>query len=117
MSREVILEYAKRKYDTAPDYPWAKLSKYAVLRHKHHNKWYGLLMNVDRNKLSMEGDGEIEILNVKCDPELATILRKEHGILPAYHMNKEHWISIVLNGSVPNEEIFQLLDSSYELTK
>ncbi|MBO0992966.1 MmcQ/YjbR family DNA-binding protein [Bacillus sp. SD088] len=117
LSRETILDYAKRKYDTEPDYPWGKLTDYAVLRHKKNNKWYGLLMNVDRNKLSIEGEGETGILNVKCDPELASILRKENAILPAYHMNKKHWISIVLDGSVSNEEIFHLLDLSYDLTQ
>lgn len=117
MCREDILEYAKRKYDTDPNYPWAKFSNYAVLRHDKNNKWYGLLMNVDRNKLNLRGDGETEVLNVKCDPALASSLRSEDGILPAYHMNKEHWISIVLDGSVPNDEIFHLLDLSYNLTK
>lgn len=64
----------------------------------------------------MEGEETVEVLNVKCDPELASILRDENGILPAYHMNKEHWISILLDGSVSMEEIFQLLDTSYHLT-
>lgn len=117
MYREDIFNYTKRKYNTDPDYPWAKFPDYAVFRHGKNNKWYGLLMNVDRNKLNIEGDGETKILNVKCDPALSGILREENAILPAYHMNKEHWISIVLDGSVPDEEIFHLLDLSYDLTK
>lgn len=117
MSREAVLNYAKRKYEIEPDYPWAKFPNYAVLRHKKNNKWFGLLMEVDREKLNVEGDGVSEVLNVKCEPALASILKKENAILPAYHMNKEHWISILLDGSVSNNEIFQLLDSSYHLTK
>lgn len=117
MGREAILAYAKRKYDTDPDYPWAKFSNYAVLRHEKNNKWYGLLMNVDRKNLNTDGEGETEVLNVKCDPALASMIRDKNAILPAYHMNKEHWISIVLDGSVPTEEIFHLLDLSYDLTK
>lgn len=89
----------------------------AVLRHKKNNKWYGLLTKVARAKLYIEGDGEVEILNVKCDPVLGDLLRRENSILPAYHMNKEHWITIVLDGSVPIEEVFHLLDTSYGLTK
>ncbi|MBP1917427.1 putative DNA-binding protein (MmcQ/YjbR family) [Lederbergia galactosidilyticus] len=84
MVRETVLNYTKRKYNTEPDYPWAKFPNYAVLRHSKNNKWYGLLMNVARNKLNIEGDGETEILNVKCDPELASIVKKENAILPAY---------------------------------
>lgn len=117
MSREAILHYAERKYDATPDYPWAKFPNYAVLRHKENNKWFGLLMDVDREKLKLEGEGKADVLNVKCEPELASILRNEYGILPAYHMNKEHWVSILLDGSVSKDEIFQLLDASYHLTK
>lgn len=74
-------------------------------------------MNVNKEKLNMDGGGEIQILNVKCDPELVDILRKKDAILPAYHMNKEHWVSIVLDGSVPEDDITHLLDLSYDLTK
>ncbi|WP_440895585.1 MmcQ/YjbR family DNA-binding protein [Amphibacillus sp. Q70] len=116
MSREIILNYAKEKYSTKPDYPWRKFPNYAVLRHDNNNKWYGLLMDVDKSKLQIDGNGKVEILNVKCDPGLADSLREEEGILPAYHMNKEHWLSIVLDGSVSNKEIFSLLDLSYDLT-
>ncbi len=117
MDRNSIFNYTKRTYNTDPSYPWAKFSNYAVLRHESNNKWYGLLMKVDKNKLKLDGDGQIEILNVKCDPALASILRENGSIFPAYHMNKEHWISIVLDGSVEDEEILHLLDTSYELTK
>lgn len=117
MGREKILNYAKSKYDTEPDYPWVNLPDYAVLRHRTNNKWYGLLAQVERVKLNIEGEGSTDILNVKCDPELIYVLRKKNTILPAYHMNKEHWLSIVLDGSVPDEDIFQLLDASYALTK
>ncbi|GGP10867.1 MmcQ/YjbR family DNA-binding protein [Oceanobacillus neutriphilus] len=117
MSREAVLNYAKREYDTDPDYPWAKHPNYAVLRHKGNNKWFGLLMEVEGEKLNLERKTLIEVLNVKCDPGLASILREEKGILPAYHMNKEHWISILLDGSVPKDEIFHLLDTSYHSTK
>ncbi|WP_147212065.1 MmcQ/YjbR family DNA-binding protein [Oceanobacillus sojae] len=117
LSREAVLNYAKRKYDIDPDYPWAKFPKYAVLRHKKNNKWFGLLMDVDKEKLNIEGEEAVEVLNVKCDPGLASILREDSGILPAYHMNKEHWISIVLDGTLSKDEIFQLLDTSYHLTK
>ncbi|MFD1386756.1 MmcQ/YjbR family DNA-binding protein [Oceanobacillus oncorhynchi subsp. oncorhynchi] len=116
VSREAVLHYAKRKYITEPDYPWAKFSNYAVLRHKENSKWFGLLMDVDKEKLNIEGEGTVDVLNVKCDPELSSILRKENGILPAYHMNKEHWISILLDGSISEDEIFQLVDASYHLT-
>ncbi|GAB2563123.1 MmcQ/YjbR family DNA-binding protein [Gracilibacillus alcaliphilus] len=117
MKKTEILSYAERKYNTEPDYPWTKYPDYAVLRHEKNNKWYGLLMRVARNKLNLEGEGEVEILNVKCDPDLGGFFRRQKAILPAYHMNKDHWITILLDGSLSNNEIFSLLDGSYVLTK
>lgn len=66
VSREAVLHYAKRKYITEPDYPWAKFSNYAVLRHKENSKWFGLLMDVNKEKLNIEGEGAAAVLNVKC---------------------------------------------------
>ena len=73
-------------------------------------------MPVGRDKLGLTGDGTVDVLNVKCDPLLTGALRREPGILPAYHMNKDKWISVLLDGAVPQEEIFRLIDLSYQLT-
>lgn len=55
-------------------------------------------------------------INLKCDPDRAIELREQHaGITPGYHMNKKHWNSVRLDGSVPSKLIRQLIDHSYEL--
>lgn len=115
--RDEILSYVKNKYNTEPDYPWFKHPNYAVLRHKKSGKWYGLILNVPKTKLGLTGNENIEILNLKCEPELNNILRGQTGVLPAYHMNKEHWITIVLDSPFTKEEVYQLIDASYNLTK
>lgn len=115
MTREEIFEYVKEKYNTTPDYPWNKFPNYAVLRHDKNEKWYGLIMNVEKNKLNLDGDDKVDILDLKCEPELVGSLQKEEGFLPAYHMNKEHWITIVLN-TQSKKKILELLDESYRLT-
>lgn len=74
-------------------------------------------MNVSRDKLGLEGDGEVEIIDVKCHPAKVDDLKRSPGFRPAYHMSKEHWLTAVLDGSVSSEEVFALLDESYELTK
>ena len=117
IKRESILTYVKEKFDTEPDYPWLKYPDYAVLRHKNSRKWYGLIMNVPRVKLGLMGKGSAEILDLKCDVELNDFLRGQQGVLPAYHMNKEHWITIVLDSPFPEEEIYNLINLSYDLTK
>lgn len=115
MNRQEIFQWVKEQYGTEPDYPWQDAN--AVLRHKKNRKWYGLIMSVERDKLGLSGAGETEVLNLKCDPELIGFLRTRPGFLPAYHMNKSQWISILLDGSVPGEEIRNLIRMSYGLTE
>ncbi len=116
MNREEILKYVKNKYNTKPDYLWNKYPLYAVLKN-NNNKWYGIIMNVPKFKLGLDGMEEVDIIDVKCPPEIIGNLRLNDGFLPAYHMNKEHWITILLDGSVDSENIKELIDFSYELTE
>lgn len=114
--RAEVFRYAAEQYGIEPEYPWARLPDHAVLRRQDNRKWFALLMPVGRDKLGLTGDGTVDVLNVKCDPLLTGALRREPGILPAYHMNKDKWISVLLDGAVPQEEIFHLIDLSYQLT-
>lgn len=55
-------------------------------------------------------------INLKCDPELALHLRAAYSaVQPGYHMNKKHWNTITLDGSLPDEEILTMIDDSYDL--
>ena len=98
MNRQEIFEWVKATYGTESDYPWNDWN--AVLRHKDNNKWYGVVLEVAESKLGLTGDRIVDVLNVKCDPILIGSLRQQAGYFPAYHMNKESWISILLDGSV-----------------
>ena len=115
--RSDIFDYARDKFGTQPDYPWSQFPNYAVLRHKSGSKWYGLIMDVERAKLGLQGNGRVDVLEVKCPPELIGSLRMSKGYLPAYHMNKEHWLTIVLESDIPAHEIHSLIGQSFELTK
>lgn len=115
MDRQKVLDWVKQQYGTEPDYPWQDAN--TVLRHRESRKWYGLIMEVGRDKLGMEGEGGIDIINLKCDPLLIGSLRTQEGFHPAYHMNKENWISIRLDGSVADEQIQNLIGMSYQLTR
>jgi len=115
MDRQTVFEWIKRKYGTEPDYPWKDSN--AVLRHRENKKWFALIMEVGRDKLGMPGEETVEVMNVKCDPMLIGSLRTQRGFLPAYHMNKDQWISILLDGTAPEEEIRSLIAMSYELTR
>lgn len=117
IKRNEIFEYVKNKYKTKPEYLWQKSPEHAVLRHKDNRKWYGIIMTVSKEKLGLEGKEEIDIIDIKCYPEMIGSLRKKEDILPAYHMNKEYWISIILDGTFSKQKLFELLDLSFEITK
>lgn len=113
--RDDVISYAMGKYGTHPEYLWRSMPKYAVLRNKTNQKWYGLIMDVPAEKLGMQGDNVIDILNIKYDPGLSDYLLDQNGILPSYHMKKKGWISVLLDGSVEKKLLFSLLDMSYEI--
>ncbi len=114
--RDEVLSYVAEKYRTSPEYPWQKWPEHAVLRHTGNKKWYAVIMKVSRRCLGLKGDDVADIINLKCEPGMIDFLRGEKGILPAYHMNKDNWISILLDGSMVKEQIFSLIDMSFELT-
>lgn len=114
MTRDEVFAYCRQQYGTEPDYPWRDDN--AVLRHKSNNKWYGLVLTVGRDKLGLAGNESVDVLNVKCDQVLIGSLRMQPGFHPAYHMNKDKWLSMRLDGSVPAEQIKNLMAMSYELT-
>lgn len=117
LNRDDIFYYAEVTYNTKPEYLWRKYPRYAVLRNPHSGKWYGILMDVPKMRLGLEGNGHADILNVKCAPMFIGPFLERQGFLPAYHMNKKNWISILLDGSVPEDEILHLLDLSFDLTE
>lgn len=117
LSKESIFSYVTETYSIKPDYPFKKHPSYAVLRHNRNNKWFGLVMNVAKSKLGLDGLDELKILVVKVNPELISILRTQPGFLPAYHMNKDHWLTIDLTSDIDAKTIFNLVDESYSLTK
>lgn len=116
-TRSAVLRYAREALDTEPDCPFSGDTQTLVLRHADSGKWFALLMRVRADRLTLKRSGEVEIMNVKVDPLLTGSLRTQRGILPAYHMNKERWISVLLDGSVPLEQALALLDMSYALTQ
>lgn len=114
---EIILKYIKEKYDVEPEFLWEKSPENAVFRHKKTLKWFGALLVAKKKSLDIDGEGSAEILDLKCDPILIGTLIDGKRYLPGYHMNKEHWITLVLDSSIPTYEIFDLIDMSFELTE
>lgn len=107
-------------FQVKPDFPWersAPYQAYGTFRHASNRKWFALIMNVKRDVLDKDGNMSlIDILNVKISPSQGEALRQISGIYPAYHMNHKTWISIVLDDTLSDESIMDLINTSYQLT-
>lgn len=116
MNKQNLQKYIAEIYGVTPDFPWESNPSFAVYRHAGNRKWFALVMDIQKSRLGLREDGMIDIVNLKCDPVLIGSLRREKGIFPAYHMSKDKWISVALDGSVDDEQLKMLLDMSYDLT-
>lgn len=112
-----VLAYIEREYDARPEFLWAKTPNCAAIRHSGSKKWFAALMlDMPGKTIGAPHLERVDILDLKCDPLLKGSLVDGQRILPGYHMNKEHWITVLLDGSVPLEDIIPLIDMSYDLT-
>ena len=111
--RERIMRYMQDTYGTEAEYLWADSPDSAVFRHPASRKWYAIIMGVLPERLGLSGEQALDVINVKCSTIMIGSLLSTKGFLPAYHMNKNHWISIVLDNSIPDDQITPLLELSY----
>lgn len=115
-TRESVLAYARSAYGSEPEYLWEKFPSYAVLRNTKTKKWYAVIMDVPQNKIGLSGREVIDIIAIKCDPLMKGSFMAADGVYPAYHMNKNNWITVALDGSADENMTRSLIDLSFELT-
>ena len=90
---------------------------YAVFRHAENRKWFCIVMDVPHDKLGLPGTERVDVLNVKMHNALeADFLRQQPGYLRSYHMGGACWVSVLLDGTVPIEEICARIDESFRNT-
>ena len=116
MDRAELKRFILENYNVESDFPWLKYPNYEVFRHSNNQKWFALIMDIPQNKLGLQGSDLLDVVNLKCDTLLIGSLRCEPGFFPAYHMNKDSWITVALDGSVSDDKIKMLLDASYDAT-
>jgi predicted DNA-binding protein (MmcQ/YjbR family) len=116
MKQSEFLDFVSGEYGVEPDYPFSdEKVPSPVFRHKENRKWFALLMLVPKCRLCTNDQSAVWVLNVKTDPFLKTALLGKKGFYPAYHMNKEHWISIILD-EAEAEDVCFALSISFDLT-
>lgn len=116
MTRQELIDHIFDEYSVEPDYPFPRDDVTCVFRHTDNRKWFGIVMTVPCRTVGISRDGNVDILNVKCDPIMMGPLRGRSGFRPAYHMNKDRWITVLLDGSAEKEDITALLAMSYRMT-
>ena len=112
-----IVDYIKNKYGDELEFLWEKSPKTAVVRRKYSKKWYAVILTLSKRKLNLDSDEAVEIINLHNSREEIEKLIDNKRYFPAYHMNKKHWCTICLDGTVELEKIYKLIDISYELAK
>ena len=116
MTKQQFFSYCLSAHSTAPDYPFEGDFETAVFRHSGSRKWYAIVMRVSRRKFGFGSDEVIDVVNLKLPTEMFCSFGASDGVYPAYHMNKLHWVSVLLPDS-PDDIVEFLLNVSFEATK
>ena len=110
-TRQEIIDYCLTFPDSYEDYPFADrkdIGVWTVMRHKINKKTFTQIY---------ERHGKL-CVNLKCDPYEAEFLRTAYkDVMPGFHMNKEHWNTVIIGGDVPEDELKLMIKRSYELIK
>ncbi|MBQ8685182.1 MAG: MmcQ/YjbR family DNA-binding protein [Clostridia bacterium] len=112
-----VIAYIRTTFGDELEYLWAKSPDNAIARRKDNQKWYMAILTVSRRKLGLDSDEAVEILDLRVSPEELPSTVDDKRYFLGYHMNKKHWFTVCLDGSVPLEEIYRRIDKSYELAK
>lgn len=110
-----VIDHVKKRYGSEPEFLWEKFPKNAVFRRSDNRKWYGAILTVSLGKLGQDSDEIAEILDLRADPAQITEIVDRKRYFPGWHMNKKNWITVILDGSLPNDELFRRIEESYRL--
>lgn len=109
-----IIEYARKTYGDEVEYLWEKFPDNAVLRRKDTKKWYAAILTVPYSKFGIEREGTVEVIDMRMDPDELERTVDNRTYFRGWHMNKKRWVTMLLDGSAPLEEIIQRLNESYK---
>ncbi len=107
-----IADRIEELYGEVPDHPFGKLPEASVFRYPDNRKWYALVMELKRSLLAGDSDEQVEVMNLKADPDRIEELISQPGIYPGYHMNRKNWISVILDDTVDDEYLLGLITAS-----
>lgn len=115
--KDRIIAHVKDFYGADPEYLWKKTPNSGVFRNSFNKKWFGAILDIPKSKLGFNDETIVYVLDIKCDPLMVGELQKQKGFFPAYHMNKDKWITVILDDTVKDDTVFFLLEQSFNLIK
>lgn len=108
-----VIDFIKRKYGDELEFLWDDSPDAAIWRRKDNNKWYGIIMTVKLEKLCLEGEGLIEIIDLRASPADIDAIVDNKTYFRGYHMNKKNWLTIPLDYSIDFNEMVARIEESY----
>lgn len=112
-----LIEYVRERYGDELEFLWEKTPDCAVWRRKDTTKWYAAILTIPYAKLGIEREGTVEIIDMRMEPTELEKAVDNVTYFRGYHMNKKHWVTMLLDGSAPYDELVRRLDESYVLAK
>ena len=114
-----ITDLILSNFDVKPDFPRREeqFQTYGTFRHADTKKWFALIMNVKRSALLKSEDSTmVDVINLKTQAADKDAQQYPGSVFLAYHMNHKTWISVILDESLPDDEVMKLIRQSFELT-
>lgn len=112
--KDDYISWIKNQFGAEPDFTWPDTPDYCVFRCQNE-KWFALVMRLKYKQLGLTGDEEVWVVNIKADQTEIPNLIDHKSIFPAWHMNKKHWITVLLTAVTDLEKLCELTLKSYEL--
>lgn len=109
---QFLIDFVRKQYRDELEFLWEHDGN-AVWRRADNRKWYGVMVRLSKRKLGLEEDEITELVNLRIDPDTIENTVDHQRIFPGWHMNKRHWVSVILDGQVTNDDLIELLNYSY----
>ena len=113
--KDDYIAWIKTQFDAEPDFPWPDDAPYSFVFRCPNEKWFALVMRIKYKQLGLTGDENVWVVNMKADQAEIPYLIDNKSIFPAWHMNKKHWITVLLTTVTDFEKLCELTQKSWEL--
>ena len=115
--KDDYIAWIKNQFGAEPDYPWPDDAPYSFVFRCPNEKWFALVMRIKYRQLGLTGDEAVWVVNMKAEQDTIPTLIDQKSIFPAWHMNKKHWITVLLTAATDFEKLCELTQKSYELVE